>query len=497
MDKARILIVEDEAILAMSLENKLDKLGYVILQPVATGEDAIAAVEDEQPDLVLMDIQLAGDMDGITAAGRINSFSDVPIVYLTGHSDEPLVQRAMLTSTYGYLIKPVSIEDLRVSLKVTLHQHVLDKKLQQSEARYRNIVENINDALFIHDFNGRISDVNENACRLLGYERSDLIGQDLALISSPEGICHCPGRMNILRNDPRIVFETNCVRKDGTQIPVEFSSKVVSREAAGVIQAFVRDISERKQYEREIIHKNEQLQKALTERDKFFSIIAHDLRSPLIGFLFFIKTMTEKIHKFSPEKLQRLSKEMHNSAENLYNLLENLLKWSLVQRGETDYTPVVCDLTDHVGKNIDLMLNVAVHKNISFNCYVPENLKVSADKSMLDTILRNLLTNAVKFSQSNGVVSVSAELHESMVMVSVEDKGIGMDQELLSRLFTLSKISSRKGTAQEKGTGLGLVLCREFVQKHGGEIWAKSKQGQGSTFYFTLPAYETDSGTDD
>jgi PAS domain S-box-containing protein len=489
MNRARILIVEDQAILAMSLENMLDRLGYAVLQPVSTGEDAIAAVEDEQPDLVLMDIHLAGDMDGITAAGRINSFSDVPIVYLTGHSDEPLVQRAMLTNTYGYLIKPVSIEDLRVNLNITLHQHVLDKKLQQSEVRYRNIVENINDALLIHDFNGRISDVNENACSLFGYERSELIGQDLGLISSPEAICRCPGRLSILQNDPRIVFETNCVRKDGTQIPVEFSSKVVSREAKGVIQAFVRDIRERKRYEHEIIQKNEQLQKALTERDKFFSIIAHDLRSPFVGFLFFIKTMREKIHNYSPEKLQRLSKELYNSAENLYNLLDNLLKWSLVKRGETDYAPVVCELADHVGKNIDLMLNVAMHKNISFNYDVPQNLKVLADKSILDTILRNLLTNAIKFSQNNGVVNVSARLQESMILVSVQDKGIGMDQELFSKLFTLDKISSRKGTAQEKGTGLGLVLCREFVLKHGGEIWAQSKQGQGSTFYFTLPAY--------
>lgn len=187
---------------------------------------------------------------------------------------------------------------------------------------------------------------------------------------------------------------------------------------------------------------------------------------------------------------------MNNSAENLYNLLENLLKWSLVQRGETDYAPVVCQLADHVGKNIDLMLNIAMHKNISFNCDIPQNLKVSADKSMLDTILRNLLTNAVKFSQNNGAVNVSAGFQESMVIVSVEDKGIGMDQELLSRLFTLSKISSRKGTAQEKGTGLGLVLCREFVLKHGGEIWVQSKQGQGSVFFFTLPAYEADPDMD-
>jgi signal transduction histidine kinase len=167
-----------------------------------------------------------------------------------------------------------------------------------------------------------------------------------------------------------------------------------------------------------------------------------------------------------------------------------------VKRGETDYAPVGCELADHVGKNIDLMLNVAKHKNISFNYDVPQNLKVLADKSILDTILRNLLTNAVKFSQNNGVVTVFAGLQESMILVSVEDKGIGMDQELLSRLFTLGKISSRKGTAQEKGTGLGLVLCREFVQKHGGEIWAQSKQGQGSTFYFTLPAYEVASDMD-
>ena len=252
------------------------------------------------------------------------------------------------------------------------------------------------------------------------------------------------------------------------------------------------DITDHVRAEAKIAQKNEQLQKALAERDKFFAIISHDLRSPLIGFLAFLKMLNEKFKKISLGEIQRLSREMQKSAENLYNLLENLLKWSLLQRGQSDYQPVVCKLADIAGQNIELMQNVAVHKNVSFKCDVPWNLNLLADQSMLETILRNLLSNAVKFSHPGGCVEVSASLKESMVLISVKDEGIGMDPELLSRLFKLDRISSRRGTASEEGTGLGLLLCREFVLKHGGDIWVESTKGQGSTFYFTLPADRTD-----
>ncbi len=488
MTPARILIVEDEGILALALESMLKKSGYVPLEPVSTGEAAIVAVDEKQPDLVLMDIQLAGEMDGITTAGHIHTFSDIPIVYLTGHSDEVLLQRAKLTRPYGYLIKPVSVRELKACLEMTLHQHELSKKLQESEVRYRNIVENVNDALLIHDFKGRIIDVNDNACRMLGYERSELIDANLDLFSSSKALCFQDERIARLRKDPSIVFETRCSVRNGKQIPIEVSSKVVSRESSGIVQAFMRDISERKKYEEEIFNKNEQLQKAVAERDKFFSIIAHDLRSPFIGFLLFIRMMTEKINNLSPEEVQRLSREMRDSAENLYDLLENLLQWSLVQRGESEYEPSVCKLADIVRQNIELMYTLAVHKNITFKSDVPDDLKIWADKSMLETILRNLLSNAVKFSQPGGEISISASLQKDRVLVSVTDNGVGMAPELLSRLFMMDKISSRKGTAQEKGTGLGLLLCKEFVQKHKGEIWATSRPGNGTTFYFTLPA---------
>jgi PAS domain S-box-containing protein len=247
------------------------------------------------------------------------------------------------------------------------------------------------------------------------------------------------------------------------------------------------DFTDRKRAEDQIMQVNRQLKKALAERDKFFSIIAHDLRSPLMGFLVFIRMLTERIEKLSLEEIQRLAGDMKQSAENLYNLLENLLEWSIIQRGAADYLPFSCCLADMVKENIELMQAFAMHKNVKFICSVPDDLRVFADRSMLKMILRNIFSNAVKFSINNGKVIVSSRVENSMVRVSVEDQGMGMDRKTLATLFALDQMSSQRGTAGEKGTGLGLLLCKEYVNKHGGEIWAESVRHKGTVFYFTLP----------
>ncbi len=247
------------------------------------------------------------------------------------------------------------------------------------------------------------------------------------------------------------------------------------------------DITKRKLAEKQLKKANEQLQKVVDERDKFFSIIAHDLKSPLMGFLVFIRMLTERIEKLSLEDIQRLAREMKQSAENLYNLLENLLQWSIMKREAADFLPVVCRLAETVRENISLMQGIAVHKNVRFRCSVPENLEVHADKSMLKIILRNLLSNAVKFSREGGEVMVSARADGSRIHIIIEDQGVGMDQKTISSLFALDKITSRKGTGGEKGTGLGLLLCREYIARHEGEIWVQSIPDKGTVFHFTLP----------
>ncbi|GAB6058389.1 PAS domain-containing sensor histidine kinase [Desulfonatronum parangueonense] len=253
----------------------------------------------------------------------------------------------------------------------------------------------------------------------------------------------------------------------------------------------ITDITKHVHDEEEIILKNEKLEEALAERDRFFSIIAHDLRSPFMGFLVFIKMLTERVDSLNVQQIQRLSHDMQESAQNLYRLLENLLEWALAQRGEIAFEPVRCDLADTVGRNIELIKMPALQKAVEFHSDIPAGLEVLADKSMLNTILRNLFTNAIKFSNS-GTVRVRAVRDDSFVTISVKDEGIGMDQEALSSLLRLDKMRSRKGTGGEKGTGLGLLLCKELIDKQGGKLWANSKAGKGTTIYFTLPAYDDD-----
>ena len=485
--RKRILVVEDDGILALALETMLEKLGYAVLQPVARGEDALAVAATEQPDLVLMDIQLAGKMDGITAARRIRSFSNIPVIYLTCHSEQPLLQQAKVTSPYGYLIKPVFERELAVSIEMALYRHSMDMRLLESEARYRTIVENITDALFVHDFQGKILDVNETACRMVDRVREELLGATLTTIVQPETAQHQSQSMAQLIQDGSTLFETDFLRKDGVVLPVEVSAKVVSHKSGGVVQCFARDISERRKFETEIIRKNKQMQNIIAEKDKFFSIIAHDLRSPFLGFLVFIRLLTQSEHRIKSAEIQRLCTDMRRSAENLYALLENLLEWATMQRSATGFAPKECRLIDLVKECINLMQGVADHKNVMLSHAVPDGLTVIADKAMLNTVLRNLLSNAVKFSGTGDTVLVDAQRKNGTVQVSVRDTGIGMNQDDLSRLFALDQVRSQTGTQGERGSGLGLILCQEFVQKHGGRIWVQSSPNQGSTFTFTLP----------
>ena len=375
------------------------------------------------------------------------------------------------------------------------HLRRSERALMESEKRFRIMADGSPFPIWVHDGDDHTAFVNKAFCEYFGTSLKEVKQSGWRKLVHPEDEpAFAEAFLSAMQGGKSFSASARVRRHDGQWRWIK-SHAVPRFSPSGGLIGMVgsnSDITDHVRAEAKIAQKNEQLQKALAERDKFFAIIGHDLRSPLIGFLTFLKMLNEKFKKISLGEIQRLCREMQKSAENLYNLLENLLKWSLLQRGESDYNPVVCKVSDIVEKNIELMYNVAVHKDIKFKCQVPGDLKVFADQPMLETILRNLLTNAVKFSHPGGCVEVSASRKESMVLISVKDEGIGMDPELLTRLFKLDRISSRRGTASEKGTGLGLLLCREFVLKHGGDIWVESTKGQGSTFYFTLPADRRD-----
>jgi PAS domain S-box-containing protein len=244
---------------------------------------------------------------------------------------------------------------------------------------------------------------------------------------------------------------------------------------------------ERKKAEDEISVKNEQLRNINAEKDKFFSIIAHDLRSPLSSFVGATQILTEEINTMTIEEITEITQSMKLSASNIYNLLENLLEWSRLKRDGIDFVQEQLNLNSYVNECASVFSEPARKKNIALSVAVNEGIEVIADKHMLETVIRNLISNAIKFSNPGGSINVSAhETDGHFIEVKVSDSGIGMPPELKNKLFMINEKTSRRGTGGELSSGLGLLLCKEFIEKGGGRIWVESFEGRGTDFIFTL-----------
>lgn len=230
-----------------------------------------------------------------------------------------------------------------------------------------------------------------------------------------------------------------------------------------------------------------QLQEMNASKDKFISIISHDLQSPFSSLRGLIQFTAENLDDYNKNELGNIMDMLGNSTDNLYALIENLLTWSRIQRGVLEHCPQQIDLREAVLQNMALFARNAEDKQIIFTNQITAHLLVYADYNMIHAILRNLISNALKFSYPGGSVEFSAILRESAVEVAVADHGIGIPPEHLPKLFRIDARYKRLGTAREKGTGLGLILCKEFVEKNGGEIWIESEIEHGTTVKFTLP----------
>ena len=254
-------------------------------------------------------------------------------------------------------------------------------------------------------------------------------------------------------------------------------------------------IQELEVHQIELEMQNEELHLANAEKDKFFSIVAHDLRGPFNGFLGLSKMMAEELPTLTAEQVQKMASGMRNSAANLYNLLENLLEWSQLQRGITPFEPKSFLLMSIMTESMHPVMDSANRKEIEISYATPADLEVFADKYMLASTIRNLASNAVKFTRKGGRVTILAKPGPgNSVEISVMDTGIGMSPQMVADLLRLDVKSNRKGTDNEPSSGLGLLLCKDFVEKHGGKIWVESEEGKESTFRFTIPAAPSRNG---
>ena len=232
---------------------------------------------------------------------------------------------------------------------------------------------------------------------------------------------------------------------------------------------------------------NKQLEKLNIDKDRFISILGHDLKNPFHNLLGLSEVLTEDIRKLNTDEIEDIANNINKSAQIIINLLEDILLWARTQQGNFPFKPQVLSLSEICKNIIETLKPNANAKNIAINYFAKDETSVFADVDMLKTTLRNLVSNAIKFTNNGGAININAEKNSEIVTISVSDNGIGISSDNLAKLFDISEVLTTKGTAKETGTGLGLLLCKKFVEKHGGKIWVESEVGKGSDFKFTLP----------
>jgi PAS domain S-box-containing protein len=365
-----------------------------------------------------------------------------------------------------------------------------EETVRESKENYRTLIENMGEGVGFLNIEETFVFANPAAEKIFGVDKGKLTGLGLNDFLHGKNIGIVNNEIRIRKQGKNSTYEIEIISKDGSKkdIMVTATPSFRDEKFIGTFGIF-RDITDRKQAEEKIKHKNEQLIQANAEKDKFFSIISHDLRGPFNGFLGLSKLLAEDLQRFTPEDIKKIAGSMRDSATNLFSLLENLLEWSRLQRGITSFKPESFLLMPMIDDIMHTVMDSANKKEIEISYEIQADLEVFADEYMLASTIRNLASNAVKFTLKGGKVTIAAKsVPGHSVEISIRDTGIGMNHEMVHDLFRLDVQTNRRGTENEPSSGLGLLLCKDFVEKHGGKLWVESEEGKGSVFYFTIPS---------
>ena len=360
----------------------------------------------------------------------------------------------------------------------------------ESENKFRNLIEFAVDGILIASHEGYITEANSCFCSMLGRKKETLIGKHInlsKLIFTPESIEKVPFRFDLLEKGETVISERDILRPDGSKLMVEMRTKLMPD---GSYQSIFRDITERKKQESQLREYTSKLSKLNADKDLFISILAHDLSNHFNSIIGLLDLLKEHFRKFTTEETEEQIRNIHKSANTAFSLLQDLLIWVRTQSGFIHFEPANFNVDSICDEVINNLKYYAQGKNISLQCKIPADLMVKADIQMLKTILRNLISNAIKFTPSEGKIMVMAEKKKNETLITVSDNGIGIDPAMQNQLFKDFKTYSTNGTKGEKGTGLGLLICKMYVEKHDGKIWVESTPGKGSNFKFTLPNHQ-------
>ncbi|MEA5601481.1 ATP-binding protein [Nostoc sp. UHCC 0252] len=494
MGQARILIVEDEVIVARTIASQLSQLGYIVTGTASSGKVAITKALETNPELVLMDIILKGEMDGIVTASKIREQLDIPVIFLTAYGDDHTLERAKITQPFGYIVKPFTIKDLRIAIEIGLLKHQLERELRENRDQLATLLNSMSDAVIATNGQGKVTFINPAAEMLTGWQQKDALGKEATKIfhlvnEATETILENP-ITRVLREQQVVYLEefTSLIRRDGKRVPIgDSASPLKGRpdQINGVVVVFW-DLSERHQTKllEQALEKEQELNRL---KSLFISTVSHEFRNPLTVIQTAVELIEMQGANLTDAKRGIYLKRIQAAVQSLEKLMEEVLFMGRAEAEKLVYNPVPINLEQfcqELIKDFSLVENSVCE--IVFTCSSRCNNAVM-DEGLLHYMFGNLLSNAVKYSPKGGKIQLDliCDPIEKVAIFYVKDQGLGIPEPDQARLFESFYRASNVQSIQ--GTGLGLVIVKKCVDAHKGQISVTSQVGVGTTFTVILP----------
>lgn len=479
MHDAKIMIIEDEAIIAKDIENILLNYGYEITGIYSRAEDAIESLKSSKPDLILMDVVLKGDIDGIEAARIIKKTMRIPIIFITAYADDTTISRIKKTEPYGYFLKPFEEKELQTWIETTLQKFDSEEIHKKKERLAFSILESMDNSIIAADRHGKVTYINSSAEKLTGWKNDEAIGEQLGKIIN---IADLDSKFDYLQslNVTGESSHDNIKINNKNNEAKEITYSLIPLRENENIKGYMLSIRESTQLE-----KTEELGKKLEdsykEIEKFAYIASHDLQEPLRMVASYVQLLKKRyVSKLDAEAEEFIDFAV-SGANRMKLLIDDLLLYSRINTkrmspSEINCSKIVNDISNKI-KQEWLELKPEIKYSGLPVLY--------GDAFQMQQLFYHLLTNAVKFNtNTQQIVEISCRQQDGYWLFSVTDNGIGIDKQYYEKIFeAFQKLHNSK---DYPGTGIGLAVCKKIVDLHGGKIWVESEKGKGAVFYFTI-----------
>lgn len=472
------MVVDDEAIITSQMEDYLKLLGYEVAGIANSGEEAVDKARTLLPDLILMDIIMPRKhMDGITASEIIKKELDIPVIFMTAYGGEKILERVKTVEPVGFIVKPFQENELKITIEMALFRNEMEKRLRESEEKYRSVVNAAVDAIFTIDSQENVVFWNRASADAFGYTSDEITAKSFSrLLDESTG-------QTVRLEMKRIVsggqsdltgktLETSGIRKDGSTFPVEFTLTVWKVREGFFFTVIARDITERKKIEQ--------------MKSEFVSLVSHQLKTPVAGIMGCIDNMMMGLTGELNEKQKQYLDIMREISARNFRIITNLLNVSRIERGVISVELKTKSLKEMVALAVRGYRESIGKKGLMLTIHEPpETIRILADQDKFVEALINSVDNAVKFTET-GSITIRLKQNEKYATVEIQDTGPGLSDELKNTLFKRTRVLMG-GPSVKEGCGLGMYTAMEFMKLQHGNISVRSGPGQGCTFIFQIP----------